>query len=248
MALPPKTNPTFENPDAGGAAADAAVVADPPKGAAQTFQQPTPQPAPQSTAVATVAPRAVAVARAPVSPFAELQNAYTVDYNTLDALMVSNGSFLMKEDAQDLGNAITMQLMSYQKSFVVSPGDDSEQAKKLVKYSDDGAYTKDGLNINDYLQELKSAGYSKAYKSERVVLVGALADPGKLPALQDRLVQLDLAPTSKTLYDRYTIQAAFDIGRGKTTLEKSRNLRMTAKVTKNANNKIYTLVQFTEAA
>lgn len=242
MALPPKTNPQFENPEAGGAAADAACVANQPQQVAQPAAQPV-----QQHAVAVQAARPVAVVRTPVNPFSELKDAYKVDYNTLDALMASNGNFLMKEDAQELGNTITLQLMSYQQSFVVSPAVDTDAAKKLVKYSDDGVYTKDGLNINDYLQELKGAGYSNAYKSERVVLVGALIDPGKLPAMRDRLVQLDLAPTSKTLYDRYTIQAAFDIGRGKTTLEESRNLRLTAKVTKNANNKIYTLVQFAQA-
>ena len=235
MALIPKavpaTAPAFENPDAGTAA-----VATPAPAAAAT---PTPV-----TAVATRPAGAVVVASTAVNPFADMKNAYTVDYNTLTQLIATNGNFLTKEDSTVLGDTITLQLMSFQDNWVISPGDDSDAAKKLVRYSNDGINTKDGEDIASYIADLKAAGYNKAYLSKRVVLVGALLNAGKAPQLVETLVQLDLAPTSRTLWERHTIQSAFNVGRGKVTKEQASKIQLTAKVTKNSASQIYTQVAF----
>lgn len=237
MALIPKavpaaaTAPAFENPDAGTAA-----VATPAPAAAAT---PTPV-----TAIATQQVNAVATTSASINPFAEMKNAYTVDYNTLAQLMATNGNFMAKEDGAMLGDKIVLQLMSFQDNWVVSPGSDTDEAKKLVRYSNDGINTKDGEDIAQYIADLKAAGYNKAYLSKRVIIVGALVDAGKLPAMVDTLVQIDVAPNSKALFDRYTIQSAFDVGRGKVTKEQAGKIQLTAKVTKNGAGQIYTQVTF----
>ena len=237
MALIPKavpaTAPAFENPDAGTAA-----VATPAPAA-------TPTPV---TAVATTHPAgAVVVASTAINPFAEMKNAYTVDYNTLAQLLASNGNFMTKEDNILLGDTVVLQLMSFQDNWVVSPGADTDEARKLVRYSNDGINTKDGEDIAQYISDLKAAGYNKAYLSKRVILVGALLDAGKAPQLNETLMQIDLAPTSKSLYERHVIQSAFDVGRGKKTAEQVSKIRMTAKVTKNSASQIYTQVAFSYA-
>lgn len=237
MALIPKPVPStqFEQPSV-----TMDDTANPP---AQSMTQPVPQ----SHVPAVQASTNVAVSRPSLNPFADMEKVYEVEYNTLTQLMATNGNFLEKENGTVLGDAITLQLMSYQNNFVLSPGVDGEDAKKLVRYSNDGITTKDGEDCVGYLNDLKQAGYNKAYMSKRVVLVGALLDAGKAPQMADSLVQIDLAPTSKTLFDRHVIQSAFNISKGKTTKDKASTLRLTAKVAKNASNQIYTLVNFAQA-
>jgi hypothetical protein len=240
MALVPKSVPSssFENPDADTATA--------------VVDAPTPQPIAQAAATTAVAIQrpantAVATQRTSANPFADMRDAYVVDYNTLAQLMATNGNFMDKESGAMLGDSIDLQLMSFQDNFAISPGVDTDEAKKLVRYSSDGVHTKNGENCMEYLKSLKDAGYVKASMSKRVILVGALVNPGKIAAMKDSLVQIDLAPSSKSLYDRYTIQSAYDVGRGKVTKEQASLLRLTAKVTKNASNQVFTQVTFESA-
>lgn len=247
MALIPKSLPKFE---------DLTITMDdsanPEAGVVQPAQTPVAAVAaavaPAAVAaVAAVATGAVAIKHQSLNPFSDMEKAYEVDYNTLTQVMATNGGFFEKETSVALGDSLVLQLMSYQSNFIISPGIDGDEAKKLVRYSSDGINTKDGESCSEYIKELKEAGYDKAYMSKRIVLVGALLDAGKAPDMTDSLIQIDLAPTSKTLFDRYVIQSAFNVSKGKTTRENASKLRITAKVAKNANNKIYTLVNFTQA-
>lgn len=228
-ATPTATSPAFENPD------DAAAQP------AQALAVPTAT----LPALAVPTANAVAVRRESVNPFESIKGAYHVDFNTLTNLQVTNGNFMDKEGSRPLGDSIVLALMSFQDNYVISPGVDGEQAKKLVKYSDDGIVTKDGLNAADYLHELKTiGGYSKARMDKRVVLVGALVNAGKLPEMTDTLVQIDLPPSSKALFDRYQIQTAYDVRMNKYTAEEAMMLTMTTKIVKNGASQIYTLVNF----
>ena len=57
-------------------------------------------------------------------------------------------------------------------------------------------------------------------------------------------MQIDLSPKSKGQFDRYLIQSAFDLSRGKITGEQAKVLTLTAEVAYNADKKDYTLVKF----
>lgn len=194
---------------------------------------------------------AVAVAGAQVvSPFVALQSAYRVNYDTLMALQATNGNILEKTSGKELGKVICLELMSYQKNFVVSTGVDSDEARGLVRYSDDGVTLKDGTPVDQYLKELKDADYDDAKISERCVIVGALTDPGAAPELQDTLVQIDLPPSCKTLFDRYQIQASYDLKKNRCTLEEAIQIKITCRVEKKligAKTVIWTVTDFTRA-
>jgi len=202
-----------------------------------------------AVAVARTAPSAVAVVgKRAISPFENLKEVYKVSYDTLEALKASQGNISIKSSGVSLGDSVAMELLSFQANFVITPNEDSEEAGKLVKYSDDGKVCSDGTEVSEYLRELKDAGYDKAKLVERCVLVGALTDPGKQKSLMDTLVQIDLPPTSKAQFERYQIQCAFDIKRSKYTLEQASMLRLTCKVengVKGGKKTDWTVVLFT---
>ena len=188
---------------------------------------------------------AVAVHRQIISPFEPMKNAFTVNFDTLLALQANQGNFMTKLDGDSLGESITLELLSFQDNYILATGEDQsdEEAAKLVKYSDDGITTKDGRDCKEYIQELLDADYPKAKMSKRVVLVGALVDPGKMKDLEGTLVQIDLPPTSKAAFDRYQIQTAYDVSKGKYDAESAKLLRMTCS-TQKKDKLAWTVVDF----
>lgn len=245
---PALKNPVFENPDED--SSTVGIEPDTGTGTAQSTQRLDSAAALAANSTSLV-PRAGNAVTSPVrsiaSPFEEFRNAYTVNYDTLQALQATNGNFLDKTSGVSLGDTIILDILSFQPNFVLSPGVEGEEARAYVAYSDDGKVTKDGTPCVDYLADLKRAGYDEAKMSTRTVLVGALVDAGKQPDMVDNLVQIDLPPTCKTLFDRYQIQSAFDIRKGKTTLEKVTRVKMVCRVEKRATPKgslIWTVTDF----
>lgn len=174
-----------------------------------------------STAVTTTKPGAgqVAASKPMVNPLTPLKNAFPVQFDTLRSLKVSNGNFVDQMTGKVLGDTVGMELLSFQDQWVISPGVDGDDAKEHVRYSDDGETTTQGEDCEEYLGRLKTTGYPEAKMSKRAVVAGALFDIGDkgrktLPELQDTLVQISLAPTSKASFDRYMMDQAYKIRKG----------------------------------
>lgn len=178
--------------------------------------------------------------------FKPMEDAFHVDWNTLESLKANQGQFLSKSDSQSLGPVIGFELLSYQKQFVISPGTEDEEDSVHVRYSDDGITCTSGEDCKEYLQSLLDTGdFPKAKMTERVVLVGCVFDPGTKPAFKDKLMQISLPPTSKALFERFKLQASFNIGRGNWSPDNMSRMRMTCEVqSKNKND--WTQVNFTK--
>lgn len=200
----------------------------------------------ESTALAAKKSTALAtpVAR-PEKIFAPLEDAFHVDWNTLESLKATQGQFLAKADDSTFGPEIGFELLSHQKQFVVSPGTDEEEDNQHVRYSDDGITCNTGEDVKEYRQHLIDAGYTEAGVTERVVLVGSVFDPGLKPDFKDKLMQISLAPTSKALFDRHQLQTTFNVGRGNWSPEGVTRLRMTCKV-QSKGKLSWTQVNFTK--
>lgn len=166
-----------------------------------------------NTAVAAAKSTAVGAARSLVDPLKGLENAFRVEYDTLRNLVITNGNVMDKDTNKALGDVIGMELLSFQSQWVVSPGVDGEEAKEHVRYSDDGKTTSKGEDCNEYLADLKAAGYPDAKISERTVICGSIFEPGKMKDMKDSLVQINLPPTSKAAFQRYRMDQAFKIGK-----------------------------------
>lgn len=254
-----KAAPKFEDPDAAGAddqsgedtvtetitpaqrlqaAADARAAE---QGAAKTTSA--------NTAVSTKPAGQVAVHKAMVNPLEPLKGAFFVEFDTLRSLKISNGNVVDNQSAKPLGDVVGLELLSYQDQWVVSPGVDGDDAKENVRYSDDGKTTSKGEDCGEYLAALKEAGFDKAKISKRTVICGSLFDIGEkgkkaVPELQDCLVQISLAPTSKAGFDRYMMDQAFSIGKGKIAPEGADRIKIEC-VPQSKGDKDWTMAVFT---
>lgn len=251
MALKPRTNPAanFEQPKTETAPpaetkVETAAPAAPAPAATTAVAAPAPAPlvvqVPRSTAVASM--------QAGHQFMDSLKDALRVDWDTLNRLKANQGRITW--DKVNLGEWFEFSLMSWQDNWLVSPGSDSDEAKQFAKYSDDGKTIKEtGEDIQVYLQRLKDLGYEDARLGKRCVLAMELIDCDKDVDTVDEgmLFQIDLAPTSRASFERYRVQSALDIGRGRATGDDVVRIRATAVVKTGGGNKEYTQLEFSRA-
>jgi hypothetical protein len=241
MALINKDAPKFEATGddtvdavetAGAATATASATASAPAAAA-----PAPA-ASTSTAVAPATTSAVATSIMASDPTASLEDALRVDYDSLTAIMVTNGNVVPKASPTSLmGDHVGLELISFQNHWVCSPGGESkdEESKEFLKFSDDGKYVR-GTNdlLTDAVAAAIAAGYPKAAIKERLILVGAMFYAGKdkkgqpNEELLGELVQIDLAPRSMGKFKAYRANAAYKVSKGQVQPEAARRVRLSA--------------------
>jgi hypothetical protein len=221
MSLKPISTATFEAEDEGTAGAAAATVA-------------------TSVGVTTAASTAVATKPAGqpsvASQFASTvdvvsarKNAMPVTFDMLVPLIANNGNICRRADKKALGDEIVFELMSWQDSFVVTPGDD-KAPKETLRYSDDGVVCSDGTLVQEHLADLRSLGYHKAAVKQRLVVVGSVISCSKSKELDDELVQLDLSPQSRASFLNYALGCVNKIRLGKLTEDQVLKIKATAEV------------------
>lgn len=208
------------------------------------------QPASTSKEIAAAKPVGgqVAAARPMVDPLATLQNVFPVEFDTLCNVQLNQGNAINKDTGVTLGGEVGLELLSFQDQWVVSPGVDGDDAKEYVRYSDDGVTSTKGDNMAEYLEQLKASGFPKASMSKRMTIVGSLFDAGdkgnKINGMRDKLVQINLAPTSVAAFKRYRAEQAFKVGKGLAAIEGTERIRITCSIKKNGSNS-YTVGDFT---
>lgn len=211
-AAPAAPTPAFEDTDAAPAAvADPAPAADPALAAAQG-----------TTAIAT----ASATSRAVVSHkgfkdfFKQFENNLpATDFGTLPRCVGTQGTIQAKMNGGkeiDLGKSVVLSLLSYRDEYVISPGSDAEEAKKLVAYSRDGkTIDATGQDVNEYLKNLiEVEGYTDASKKRYVYLTGILESATDDKSLVNSMVEISLSPQAVTDWEGYRLQTAVKISRG----------------------------------
>ena len=161
-----------------------------------------------TTAVATAsASSALEVSGQTQSTLASLKDVVHVEWDTLTRI-VADGSNLTVND-ETLGAWVEMQVTSWQDSFSVETGEQSEEAKKFLKFSEDGLTIRDtGQSVADYVKFLKDVeGYPNTSVKHRVILVGFVEKAEKESELVGQLAQISLSPQSKKSWDRYQMNA-----------------------------------------
>lgn len=229
------TNAAFESEDETAATAAPAATEAPAAAAAPAA----------TTAVATQTTRAVSTAKAVVTQnvLSDKKDAFYVEFDSMPRLAAEQGSFTLKDSSEaDLGAEIKMELMSYQESWVASPNDKKADVE-LVKYSDDGIDSKDGVNLQQHIADLKEQGYDKAKIAHRCIIVGELLSAGPAGAdLVGKLVQVDLPETGRRSFNAYTLQASWAVGKGRKTAAEAAVLTLKAVKEKSRNNEVYTKI------
>ena len=170
-----------------------------------------------------------------------LKDAFRVEFDSLPAIGASQGTFNLKADDTDLGAEVKIQLMSYQSSWVASPNDTKGDGE-LVKDSDDGITSRDGINLLAHVEDLKAQGYSKAKIAHRVVLVGELLE-SKIPCDNvGELVMVDLPDSGRRAFNSYTLQASYAVAKGRKSAEDAAILTLKAVPEKTKSGEKYTKV------
>lgn len=258
MALK-KTNATpaaapaaeYENPDAEAAttaeaetkptAAERVAAAQAQHAAEQAAAAPS-----TSTAVTTKAAGAVVRHQPMADPLKDLEGAFPVTFDSVRNLIITNGNVMDRQSNNALGSEIVLELMSFQKQFVCSPGVDGDEGKEYVKYSDDGITTNDGMNCQEYIKHLQQTDFPEAKMSERLVIVGGLSNPGSMPELKDTIVQISLPPTSRGAFTQYRIDTAYKVKKGLATPDGSELVRIKCKL-QTKGKMTWTVAEFSRA-
>lgn len=180
------------------------------------------------------------------NPLVELKNALTVEFNSLAALILSNGNLLLREGKKSVGDNVQIELLSYQDSYVVAPNDEKAPVS-VVRFSNDGVTCSDGVtSVKEHLQWLHTNGYPKASLKSRVIIVGAVEKCAKAPDLIGTLVQIDLSPASRAQWLRYEANATYKFQKNLATKEGLRHIVVQAEIS-TAGSNTYTLASFSMA-
>jgi hypothetical protein len=202
---------------------------------------------PAATKALVSQPRGALVAQANpkvnINVVKNLKDQYPVQYDSLAQITASQGRFADRETGTNLGSELLFELLSYQDQYVVSPNDD-KAGKDLVRYSADGVTCSDGTDCKQHVADLREMGWKNARINSRYVIVGALNSAEKSDAFDGLLMQIDLSPKSKSQFDRYLIQSAFDLVKGKITEEQAKLVDIIAEVVTNTANQSYTICKF----
>lgn len=200
------------------------------------------------TAVAVKPAAQVAVAKAAVNARAleSFKDAMPVEYNTLEQIIANQGNFQERESKTNMGDTIVFELLSYQASYVVSP-EDEDAPDDAVRYSMDGEVCSDGTMVQEHLEWLQNNGYPAAKVKERAVVVAAIESAAKTDKFNGTLMQLDLSPASRTMWNRFLANAAYGLKIGKYTEESVKRIKAETSIAQGKGNNTYTKVSFTVA-
>jgi len=188
------------------------------------------KPAAATTAVAKATTTAVAAPRKQlVRLYDDLQDVFVAEYGVLPKLKTTNGN-VQDSDNKLLGDHINIQILSWNKQYVVGPCANSAPAE-LVKYSYDREAFADGSGLlDDYVAELKADNWNNAAVKEYYEIVCVLTGSAKPSDLIGEMVQLQLSPTSVKDFEGYRLQTAFKIARGLLPEDAAANVTVSAEV------------------
>ena len=201
--------------------------------------------APAANALVTPRTSALATANSVVkmNVISGLKDTFRVEFDSLPGIGASQGTFNLKADDTDIGAEISIQLLSYQESWVASPNDTKADVE-LVKYSDDGVTSRDGINLLAHLEDLKAQGYSKAKIAHRVILVGELLATAKDCDKVGELMMIDLPDSGRRAFNTYVLQASYAVAKGRKTTEEAAILKLKAVPEKTKSGERYMKVVF----
>ncbi|WP_454735433.1 hypothetical protein [Cupriavidus necator] len=238
MALKRNPNASFEDTGADATVVETTVAND---AVEQACEPAVASPAAKVTATTAIAKAQAGALAAPAQRIApvltDLKDAVRVDWDTLERLVAGTGT-IDNGDGKSVGTWIKMTLMSFQDTYEVVPGDQSDEAKKLVRYSEDGVNLREsGTTVNQYLDELREQGYDKAALKHKNILVGILDETEKPSDLVGEVIQISLSPQSRKTFERYRLTRTAKVNMGRATAEGSEVIKITAEGKQFGKNK-----------
>jgi len=180
----------------------------------------------------------------------DLKDLFTVDYDTFERLKSGSGNIVDSQN-NSLGSQIALRVLSWQDAWDISPGSQVPEAKKVVKYSDDGVRTKDtGELITEYLDRLRSGDvdgvkYPGAKIAPKKVIVGVLEGAEKPTNLLGKTVQVSLSTQSAKSFDRHRFDFTLQQQMGKRSTVDGADCVLINAEARSSNGNNYTLLLVT---
>lgn len=219
---PASTHPAFEDMDDGGTTVAQETVAE---------SKTTPS---TQTAVQTVKKSDVVAIRPMLDKntmMRGLQNAIpteelaTMGIGVFPRITASLEGFMVDKNKRNLGNKIRVEVLSWNYITMVTTGEQNNpEANKLIQTSYDGKMLKNGTSVEEYVKWLKGEGYNKAeakqYSELYVNLLGFMQLQGdtfvkmEVPAEEQAIYQVSLAPQSLGQWGRYMLEGSLRKARG----------------------------------
>jgi hypothetical protein len=181
-----------------------------------------------------------------VLPLEDLKNALPpMEFGTLPRIKANQGC-LEHDDDGDIGKSITIEVISFNDRYVVSPNQNGADAS-FCRYSYDNAVLNDGseMSVAEHIQELKDEGFTKACSKRYVDLIAVLVDAENDCDDIGQMVQLQLSPESVKQFDRLKMNI-LTANRGQKDVAAVGNIIVTAKK-KTYNTNTFTLMTFKQA-
>jgi hypothetical protein len=245
-----KQHPAFEDEGKGGAAVE---TAEHPKANPEAAKNEA------AGAIAKAASTAVALPGKFGDVFKKYENVIEdLEFGTVARIVGTNGSIQAKKDSKklNLGTEIQVTLVSFNDTYQISPGADTEEAKKFVKYSRDGV-TIDGTgqDVKAYLEQLREVeGYPNAAVKQYTSLVcilNAVVDEDTKTVKLDRsligdMVEVSLSPTAGKAFKGARMQRSVKVSRGLAKDDGSEAQLVVRAEVRNNGSKDYTALAVSE--
>jgi hypothetical protein len=172
-------------------------------------------------------------------------------FGVFPKIIVNLGGFKIDENRPEgmpdkLGTSITVNMASWNKRWLASPGSDDAEAKKFVKYSNDGkTIAEDGSSLADYVAQLKEVeGFKNASIKEYFAIWGFMTAYGttEIAPAEQCMVELQCSPQTVGQFKRHMIEHGMKVSQGLMT--ESNILKCHAK-SGSFNSKDYGYASFT---
>lgn len=187
---------------------------------------PAPNTKPVNTPPAVVQGGAIAKASSKFSPaLSDFENVIAPEDvaalgpGTFPKVTVDLGGFVLDKTTV-LGPEIEIEMISWNKRWVISPGVNDAEANDHVRFSTDGETISDGRTIKEYIEHLRNVeGYEKADVKEYFSLWANLTKTkdGDVSPEKQQMVEVQLSPQSAAQFKRYQLEQGMKISRGIST-------------------------------
>jgi hypothetical protein len=175
-----------------------------------------------TTAIAKAATTSVAISRAFAPALQEMENVISpsdvadLGPGAFPKITVDLGGFLM--DKKDIGTVIKVELISWNKRWVVSAGVQDAEANELVKFSMDGITLQgDNRTLKEYITFLRDVeGYKNAGVKEYYSMWCNLThcSGADVPVNDQKMVEIQLSPQSVGQFKAFQIEYGMKVSKG----------------------------------
>jgi hypothetical protein len=123
-----------------------------------------------------------------------------------------------RDKTKELGKKIAIEVLSWSYLWMVTAGEQNEEANRLIRTSYDGKHLKGGEgSVEDYVKYLKSEGYDKAAVKQYAEVYSNLLWSevgGDVAADEQEIVQVSLSPQSVGQWGRYLLESGLRKAKG----------------------------------